>query len=80
MHMVSEQFQLSTRNTMVHETPYDPSVRQHTEEEDDDLGLSEGENNDSTEMIRECRLRHSSSCSTLAFGAGTRLDQHVPFI
>ena len=49
----SEQFQLSTRNTMVHETPYDPSIRQRTEEEVDDLGLSEGENNDTAEMIRE---------------------------
>ncbi len=76
MPTLSEQFQLSTRNTMVHETPYDPSVRQRTEEEVDDLELSEGENNDSAEMIRECRL-HSSSCS-LAYGAGTRLGQHLP--
>jgi len=38
---------------MVHETPYDPSIRQRTEEEVDDLGLSEGENNDTAEMIRE---------------------------
>jgi len=34
---------------MVYETPYDPSVRQHTEGEDD----SEGEDNDNAEMIRE---------------------------
>jgi hypothetical protein len=53
MPTLSEQFQLSTRNTMVHEAPYDPSVRQRTDEEDDDLGLSEGENNDTAEMIRE---------------------------
>jgi hypothetical protein len=58
MPILSEQFQLSTRNTMVHETPYDPSIRQRTEEEDDDLGLSEGENNDTTEMIREFRFHH----------------------
>ena len=49
MPILSEQFQLSTRNTMVHETPYDPSVRQRTEEEDDDLG----ENNDTAEIISE---------------------------
>jgi len=54
MPIVSGQFELSTRNTMVHETPYDTSVRQRTEEEGDDLDLSEGENNDSAEMIREC--------------------------
>jgi hypothetical protein len=53
MPILSEQFRLSTRNTMVHETPYDPSVRQRTDEEDDDLELSEGENNDTAEMIRE---------------------------
>jgi hypothetical protein len=53
MPTLSEQFQLSTRNTMVHETPYDPSVRQRMEEEDDDLGLSEGENNDTAKMIRK---------------------------
>jgi hypothetical protein len=53
MPTLSEQFQLSTRNTMVHETPYDPSARQRTDEEDDVLGLSEGENNDTAEMIRE---------------------------
>jgi hypothetical protein len=46
-----EQFELPTRNNMVHET----SIRERTEEEDDDLGLSlaEGENKDSAEMIRE---------------------------
>ena len=38
---------------MVYETPYDPSVSQRTEEEDDDLGLLEGDNNGSAEMIRE---------------------------
>jgi hypothetical protein len=53
MPTLSEQFQLSTRNTMVYETPYDPSVSQRTEEEDDDLGLLEGDNNGSAEMIRE---------------------------
>lgn len=53
MPTLSEQFQLSTRNTMVHETPHDPSVRQRMDEEDDDLELSEGENNDAAEMIRE---------------------------
>jgi hypothetical protein len=53
MPILSEQFQLSTRNTMVYETPYDSSVRQRTEEDDDDLGLLEGDNNDSAEMIRE---------------------------
>jgi hypothetical protein len=58
MPILSEQFQLSTRNIMVHETPYDPSIRQRTEEEVDDLELSEGENNDTAEMIRECRLDH----------------------
>ncbi len=59
----SEQFELFTRNNMAHNTPYDPSVRLRTEEEDEDLGLSEGENNnESTEMIRECSLSlHSSS-------------------
>jgi len=80
MPILSEQFQLSTRNTMVHETPYDPSVRQRTEEEDDDLGLPESENNDSAEMIRERPLHRSSSSSTLACGAGTRLDHHLPLI
>jgi hypothetical protein len=49
-----EQFELPTRNNMVHETPYDTPIRARTEEEDDDLGLSEGENNDSVELIREC--------------------------
>jgi hypothetical protein len=53
MPTLSEQFQLSTRNTMVHETPYDPSVRHRMGEEDDDLGLSEGENNDTAKMIRK---------------------------
>jgi hypothetical protein len=77
----SERFQLSTRNTMVFETPYDPSVRQRTEEEDDDMGLSEGENNDNAEMIRECPLHHSHSMprSTIACGTSTRLGQHLPF-
>jgi hypothetical protein len=56
MPTVSEQFQLSTRNTMVH-----PSVRRPTEEEDDDLVLSEDENNDTAEMIRECRFVHRSA-------------------
>lgn len=74
MPIVSEQFQLSTRNTMVH-----PSVRQSTEEENDDLVLSEGENNDTAEMTRECRLC-SSFCSTLAYGASTRLGQRLPFV
>lgn len=74
MPTLSEQFQLSTRNTMVH-----PSVRQPIEEEDDDLVLSEGENNDTAEMIRECRL-YSSFCSTLAYGACARLGQRLPFI
>lgn len=73
---LSEQFQLSSRNTMVHETPYYPPVLPRTEEEDDDR-LSEGENNDSAEMIRECP---SSSCSGLVCGvSGTRLGQHLPF-
>jgi hypothetical protein len=49
-----EQIELHTRANMVHETPYGPSIRELTEEEDDDMGLSEGENNDSAEMIREC--------------------------
>lgn len=77
MPTLSEQFQLSTRNTMVHETPYDPSVRQRTDEEDDDLGLSEGENNDTAEMIRE--YAYSSSCSTLAYGASTRSGHYLRF-
>ena len=63
MPIVSERFQLSTRNTMVYETPYDPSVRQHIEEEDD----SEDENNDSAEMIR-VRFLISLCYSTLACG------------
>jgi len=46
---------------MVHDTPYDPSVRERTEEEDEDLGLSEGENKESGEMIREHSLHRSSS-------------------
>jgi hypothetical protein len=54
-----EQVELHTRNNMVHETPYDSSIRERMEE-DDDLGLSEGENKDSPEMIRECTPSPSS--------------------
>lgn len=50
-------FELSTRNNMVHEAPYDPSVRERSEADDDDLGLSESENSVSAEMIRECTPR-----------------------
>ena len=52
-----EQFELSMRNNMVHETPYNSSIR---EQEDDDMGLSEGETKDGAEMIREF-TPHSSS-------------------
>ena len=50
-------FELSTRNNMVRETPYDPSIRERSEADDDDLGLSESENSVSAEMIRECTPR-----------------------
>ncbi|KAI0283624.1 CLN3 protein-domain-containing protein [Russula aff. rugulosa BPL654] len=53
---------------MVYETPYDPSVRQRTEEEDDDLGLLEGDNNDSAEMIRQRRHLFRLSLSFFLFG------------
>jgi hypothetical protein len=49
-----ERFQLSTRNNMARETPYNTSIRERAEEGDDDLGLSESENSVSAEMIREC--------------------------
>lgn len=52
-----ERFQLSTRNNMPRESPYDTSVRERAEEGDDDLGLSESENSVSAEMIRECAPR-----------------------
>ena len=42
---------------MVRETPYDPSIRERSEADDDDLGLSESENSVSAEMIRECTPR-----------------------
>lgn len=78
MPIVSEHLQLSTRNTMVYETPHDPSVRQRTEEEDDDMGLSEGENNDNAEMSSECPLHRSMPCSTIASGISTRLGPSIP--
>ena len=53
--MPSEQlFELSTRNNMVHESPYDSSIPERSEADDDDLGLSESENSVSAEMISEC--------------------------
>ena len=52
-----ERFQLSTRNNMARETPYDTSIRERAEEGDDDLGLSESESSVSAEMIRECATR-----------------------
>jgi hypothetical protein len=56
--MPSDQlFELSTRNDMVHQAPYEPSVRERPEADDDDLGLSESENSVSAEMIRECTPR-----------------------
>jgi hypothetical protein len=78
-----EQVELHTRNNMVHEAPYDSSVRERTEEEDDDLELSEGENKDSPEMIRECTPHPSPSsavCSTLACGDCIHIGQspHPP--
>ncbi|KAF8482724.1 batten's disease protein Cln3 [Russula ochroleuca] len=62
-----EQVELHTRNNMVHETPYDSSIRERMEE-DDDLGLSEGENKDSPEMIRQRRSLFRLSLSFFLFG------------
>jgi battenin len=53
---------------MVYETSHDPSVRQRTEEEDDDMGLSEGENNDNAEMIKQRRHLFRLSLSFFLFG------------
>ena len=67
MPIVSEQIELPSipsRTTMVHETRYDiPSqdIRERTVEEEDEQALSEGENNESTEMISECTPRSSLS-------------------
>jgi hypothetical protein len=57
---------------MVHETPYDPSIRERSEADDDDLGLSESENSVSAEMIRECTPRLQYAASTFASGACAR--------
>jgi len=61
----SEQFELhsfSSRSTMPAETPYDPpSIREHTEEEEVERALSEGENNDRAEMTSKCTRRWLSA-------------------
>lgn len=53
---------------MVQETPYNPSVRHHTEEEDEDLGLSEDENNDTAQINRQRRHLFRLSLSFFLFG------------
>lgn len=73
-----EQVELHTRNNMVHETPYDSSIRERTEEEDDDLGLSEGENKDSPEMIRECTPHSSSAVPSRAVLVLTLVNHSSP--
>lgn len=67
MPIASEQIELPSfpsRTTMDHETLYElPSqdIHERTVEEDDEQALSEGENNESTEMISECTPRSLSS-------------------
>jgi hypothetical protein len=62
MPIASEQFELpsfSSRITMDAETRCNlPPIRERTEEEEEDeLALSEGENNDRAEMASECTPR-----------------------
>jgi hypothetical protein len=69
----SEQFELpyiySHTTTMDHETRYDPpSIRNYTGEQEDERALSEGENNDSTEMSRQRKDLFHLSLSFFLFG------------